>query len=356
MPRVKNMANFKEVAAKLRVLARSSPEDKYLLVTGLKALDDVVAVTGDGTNDAPALKKADVGFAMGIAGTEVAKEAAGIIILDDNFSSIVTAVKWGRNIYDGIRKFLQFQLTVNIVALFMVFIGSVVLHESPLNAKQMLWVNLIMDTLASLALATEPPQDSLLERKPYSRNDYLINGQMWRNVFGQSVYQIIVLSIVLFYGDQLFGVPSSIGHEHWTTENGQHYTIFFNVFVFLQLFNEINCRKLQRQEYNVFENFFNNGMFIFVLIVTLVVQYIMVQLGGVLMHCSPLDIGIFGTCVGIGATCLIIGVFIKLILPDSLCANFVLFREDPVEGDQLYVTKASTFRRSASSRFKNPQL
>lgn len=142
------MENFKKIEQQLRVLARSSPEDKYIMATGLKQLDNVVAMTGDGTNDAPALKKADIGFAMGITGTEVAKEAAGIILLDDNFASIVTATKWGRNIIECIRKFLQFQLTVNAVALFIAFIGSVVVKESPLNPIQMLWVNLIMVRLA----------------------------------------------------------------------------------------------------------------------------------------------------------------------------------------------------------------
>jgi magnesium-transporting ATPase (P-type) len=129
---VKNFANFKSIYRTLRVLARSRPEDKYLLVTGLKEMGDVVAVTGDGTNDAPALKKADVGFAMGITGTDVAKHAADIIVMDDNFASIVKACMWGRNIYDNIKKFLQFQLSVNIVAMFTAFVGSVLLKESPL--------------------------------------------------------------------------------------------------------------------------------------------------------------------------------------------------------------------------------
>lgn len=181
-------------------MARSSPDDKYLITTGLKQLDHVVAMTGDGTNDAPALKKADIGFAMGIAGTEVAKEASGIILLDDNFCSIVTAMKWGRNIFDSIRKFLQFQLTVNFVALVMAFVGGAILRESPLNPIQMLWVNLIMDTLASLALATEPPSDELLKRKPYSKREGLITAQMWKFIISQGLVQIAILGTILFKG------------------------------------------------------------------------------------------------------------------------------------------------------------
>ncbi len=140
-----NKAGFRHIAPKLKVLARSTPDDKYILATGLQEIGSVVAMTGDGTNDAPALKRADVGFSMGITGTEVAKEAADIILLDDNFASIVTAVKWGRNIYTNVRKFLQFQLTVNVVAMFIVFLGAVVLGDSPLTSVQMLWVNLGAD-------------------------------------------------------------------------------------------------------------------------------------------------------------------------------------------------------------------
>lgn len=187
----------------MKVLARSSPEDKYILVTGIQDSGGVVAVTGDGTNDAPALTKADVGFAMGITGTDVAKGASDIILLDDNFSSIVVALKYGRNVYDNVRKFLQFQLTVNFVAMGIVFLGAVITKKAPLNAVQMLWVNLIMDTFAALALATEPPPPGILDRQPYKKDAPIITGVMARNVFGHTIYQAIVLLVLLFAGPDL---------------------------------------------------------------------------------------------------------------------------------------------------------
>jgi Ca2+ transporting ATPase len=278
--RVGNLEAFKEVAMRLRVLARSTPEDKFLLVTGLKELGNVVAVTGDGTNDAPALRKSDVGLAMNLSGTPLAKEAADIILIDDNFASIITAIKWGRNIYDCIRKFLQFQLTVNLVALFMSFLGAVVVKESPLTAVQMLWVNLIMDTLAALALATEKPSDSQLNRQPHSRSEYIITADMWRTILTMAVYQIAWLIVILFAGSRLFGVESSWGHAHWNLTNGKHFTLFFHIFVFLQLFNEINCRKLHSSELNVFDGFFTNWIFLGILIGTMIVQILLVQFGG----------------------------------------------------------------------------
>ena len=260
---------------RLRVLARSSPQDKYVLVkhiisSTLNPNREVVAVTGDGTNDGPALKKADVGFAMGIQGTDVAKEASDIILTDDNFNSIVKAVMWGRNVYDSIAKFLQFQLTVNVVAVVCAFVGACVVAESPLRAVQMLWVNLIMDTLASLALATEPPTEELLERKPYGRTKPLISRTMMKNIIGHSIYQLTIIFVLLFAGPQLFDMESGISGSAQFKPT-QHFTMIFNAFVLMTLFNEINSRKIHGER-NVFKGFFSNPIFYGIWIVTLCLQ------------------------------------------------------------------------------------
>ena len=323
------MDKFKEITDELRVLARSSPSDKYILATGLKELKNVVAMTGDGTNDAPALKKADIGFAMGLAGTQVAKEASGIILLDDNFSSIITAVKYGRNIFDCIRKFLQFQLTVNLVACFMAFLGSVFLKDSPLTAVQMLWINLIMDTLAALALATDSPTEELLTRMPYSRTEYIINHQMWRNIALNSIYQVVVLTLVLFKGHIFFQVPYGVGipNSEWNHVNGQHLTLFFNVFVFLTIFNFFNCRKLKKDELNPFTDFFHNWIFLSIVVLIFVLELFIVEVGDKVMTMVPLKPGQHLTCIVIGATMLIWCSLAKLLVPESFLNNFALFRE-----------------------------
>ncbi|XP_054242623.1 plasma membrane calcium-transporting ATPase 1 isoform X11 [Indicator indicator] len=278
---------------KLRVLARSSPTDKHTLVKGI--IDStvfeqrqVVAVTGDGTNDGPALKKADVGFAMGIAGTDVAKEASDIILTDDNFTSIVKAVMWGRNVYDSISKFLQFQLTVNVVAVIVAFTGACITQDSPLKAVQMLWVNLIMDTLASLALATEPPTESLLLRKPYGRNKPLISRTMMKNILGHAFYQLVVVFTLLFAGEKIFDIDSG-RNAPLHAPPSEHYTIVFNTFVMMQLFNEINARKIHGER-NVFEGIFNNAIFCSIVLGTFIVQIIIVQFGGKPFSCSELSV------------------------------------------------------------------
>ncbi|XP_065104488.1 plasma membrane calcium-transporting ATPase 3a isoform X6 [Paramisgurnus dabryanus] len=288
---------------KLRVLARSSPTDKHTLVKGIidsTVLEQrqVVAVTGDGTNDGPALKKADVGFAMGIAGTDVAKEASDIILTDDNFSSIVKAVMWGRNVYDSISKFLQFQLTVNVVAVIVAFTGACITQDSPLKAVQMLWVNLIMDTFASLALATEPPTESLLLRKPYGRNNPLISRTMMKNILGHAVYQLIIIFTLLFVGEKIFDIDSG-RNAPLHSPPSEHYTIIFNTFVLMQLFNEINARKIHGER-NVFDGIFSNPIFCSIVLGTFAIQIVIVQFGGKPFSCSPLNMEQWLWCLFVG--------------------------------------------------------
>lgn len=239
-PEFRNLSKFQQndIIPRLQVLARSSPEDKRILVRRLKDMGETVAVTGDGTNDAPALKLADVGFSMGIAGTEVAKEASAIILMDDNFASIVKALKWGRAVNDAVKRFLQFQLTVNVTAVVLTFVTAVSSeHEgSVLTAVQLLWVNLIMDTLAALALATDPPQDSVLNRKPERRGSSIISITMWKMIIGQAIYQLAV-TFVLYYGSEAIGIadgPAPGVDEHVSRRD----TLVFNTFVWMQIFNQ----------------------------------------------------------------------------------------------------------------------
>ena len=313
--KLNNKEAFKHTVARLKVIARASPEDKFILVFGLKELGNIVAVTGDGTNDAPALKQAHVGFAMGIRGTDIAKDAADVVLLDDSFSSIVTACKYGRNIYDCIRKFVQFQLTTNVVAVFMTFLGGIILKDSPLNAIQMLWVNLIMDSFASLALATEDPTDALLDRKPYSRDASILTPMMLLNIFSQSIFQIIVLTVIIFYGDYIFGVPSDRELEHftWNNVNGYHFTIFFNIFVYMQVFNSINARKLQKNEYNVFTGILGNWLYLLIQGIIIVGQIILVTFGGRAVRTHALSVTQHCHCLLIASMTLVWGLFVKLL-------------------------------------------
>ncbi|XP_052285591.1 plasma membrane calcium-transporting ATPase 2-like isoform X3 [Dreissena polymorpha] len=316
-----------QVWPNLRVLARSSPEDKYTLVNGiinskLTSNREVVAVTGDGTNDGPALKKADVGFAMGISGTDVAKEASDIILTDDNFTSIVKAVMWGRNVYDSIAKFLQFQLTVNVVAVIVAFLGACIIDDSPLKAIQMLWVNLIMDTLASLALATEVPSEELLERKPYGRTKPLISRNMMKNIFGHAIYQLIIVFVFLFAGEKIFGIESG-RYAKLHSAPTQHFTIIFNSFVMMTLFNEVNARKIHGQR-NIFEGLQRNPIFIGIWIGTMAAQIIIVQFGGIAFYTKGLTLQQWLWCVFVGVGTLLWGQIITSIptskLPKHLCS------------------------------------
>ena len=321
-PEFRNMSNSQRMERfgarleKLQVMARSSPTDKYDLVRMLRSLGEVVAVTGDGTNDSKALKEADVGLAMGIAGTEVAKKSSDIVIMDDNFQSIVTVVRWGRSVYSNIQKFLVFQLTVNVVALTLNFVSAVVpdVHP-PLNAVQLLWVNMIMDSMGALALATEPPTEELMRQKPYGRTDPLLTPVMWRNILGHAVLQLIILFTLLFKGAELFGldpVPHGLSEKEKMKSEPVVYlnSLIFNTFVFAQVFNELNARNLTKL--NFLAGIQHNRLFIVILAVTSVLQVVLVEYCGTFAGTTSMTARHWGVTVGIGALSLPWGVIIKL--------------------------------------------
>jgi len=389
---IKNMDNFQKMTEKLRVMARSQPLHKYALVLGLKSLKNVVAVTGDGTNDAPALSKSDVGFAM-FAGTDIAKEASDIVIIDNNFSSIVTAIIYGRNIYDNIRKFLQFQLSVNFCACILVFICACVGNETPLTPIQMLWVNLIMDSLGSLALATEPPYEELLQREPTKRNESIINGRMWKHIVIQSICQIILLVVLYFLAPQFVKEDNltrlaenrvlkfCYGEEHFPGEDVDHivygtdikwsrdgrllhahklfcgkytnrqnlndafteYTnancatvhmsMIFNIFVFYTLFNQINCRVID-DSFNIFVRITRSFLFPLICICEMGLQFAIIYVGK-----SPLHIvnegftgAQWGICLGFSAITFVVSFLVKLLPIHLIIDKFIAPIKE--EGDE----------------------
>jgi Ca2+-transporting ATPase len=294
---------------KISVMARSSPFDKLLMVQCLKRKGHVVAVTGDGTNDAPALKEADIGLSMGIQGTEVAKESSDIVILDDNFESVVTVLRWGRCVYNNIQKFLQFQLTVNVAALVINFVAAVSSGKIPLTAVQLLWVNLIMDTLGALALATEKPSNDLMAKSPVGRSEPLITRIMWRNLTAQALYQITILLVLQFKGRSIFGVDEKVNS-----------TLIFNTFVFCQVFNEFNARKLERK--NIFTGLLENKLFLAIIGITIVLQSVMVEILKRFANTERLDWGQWGACIGLAALSWPIGWLVKCIpVSRKLLAN-----------------------------------
>jgi magnesium-transporting ATPase (P-type) len=283
------------------------------MVIGLREMGEVVGVTGDGSNDAPALKQSDIGLAM-MSGTQLAKESSDIILLDDNFESVLNSIKWGRNVYCSIRKFLQFQLTCNVVALIVSIVGALTVEDSPLSAVQMLWVNLIMDALAALALATDSPGNDLFNTKPFGRTEPIITPGMYINIATQATYQIIVLMLVLYAGPSILHIKSGWGDDDWTQENGKHFTIFFHSFVMLQLFNEINCKKLDMNQLNIFSGFFTNKMFVGIFFATFCVQVMFIELGGEVIKCSNLALKEHVLCLVIGALGNVVALMVRMFI------------------------------------------
>jgi Ca2+-transporting ATPase len=282
-------AELLERLPRLRVIARAQPLDKFRIVKLLQEQNEVVAVTGDGTNDAPALKKADVGLAMGRAGTEVAKEASKIVLLDDAFSTIVKAVHWGRSLYENIQRFIQFQLTINVSALAIAFLGPFFGVRPPFTILQLLWINVIMDTLAAIALCSEPPRPGLMHLPPKKRDENILTRSMLWNIFTTAGFFIAVMMILLagMEYDAWFagGGPPSDEYPELTV---RQVSIFFTVYVLFQVWNEINCRSLVPQVSGL-SRLWANPVFLGIVGTIVVVQILIVSLGGQVFHVEPLD-------------------------------------------------------------------
>jgi Ca2+-transporting ATPase len=315
----------------LKVVARARPLDKYRLVKLLQERNEVVAVTGDGTNDAPALKKADVGLAMGIAGTEVAKEASKIVLLDDSFATIVKAVHWGRSLYENIQRFIQFQLTINVSALTIYLLGTVLLGvEAPFTVLQLLWINVIMDTLASIALCSEPPRPGLMNLPPKKREENILTPSMVRTIFTTGTFFVVVI-LGLLWG--MKGSPDGpgwfAGQGDWSVEIGGsrvalpaddltppsgtsrwrvradypderlagrevevaftvlQVSLFFSIYVFFQVWNQINSRSLV-PEVSGFHRILENRTFLTVAATVAIGQILIVTFGGPVFKVEPL--------------------------------------------------------------------
>jgi Ca2+-transporting ATPase len=274
----------------LRVLARARPLDKYKMVELLQGQEHVVAMTGDGTNDAPSLKRADVGLAMGIAGTEVAKEASKIVLLDDSFSTIVSAVKWGRSLYENIQRFIQFQLTINVSALTIAFLGPFLGVRPPFTVLQLLWINVIMDTFASIALCSEPPREGVMRLPPKRKDENILTRQMLWTIGGTAVFFIVVmLTLLIGMRGELFGLKWSPWFADGSAENPEGWdfaplnvrqvSIFFSVYVFFQVWNQINCRSLTPEVSGLWR-LWDNPTFLFIVGTVAVVQVLIISTPG----------------------------------------------------------------------------
>jgi Ca2+-transporting ATPase len=265
--------------AGLRVLARARPLDKHKMVDLLQDRQEVVAVTGDGTNDAPALKKADVGLAMGISGTEVAKEASKIVLLDDSFATIVKAVQWGRSLYENIQRFIQFQLTINVSALTIAFLGPFFGVEPPFTVLQLLWINVIMDTFASIALCSEPPREGVMRLPPKRKDENILTKPMLVTIFSTATFFVVVMMALLvgmkYYG--WFGEGGRYNPADWKfSVDIRQVSIFFTLYIFFQVWNEFNSRSL-RPEVHAFSGIRNNPTFLMIVGLIAAVQVLIVS-------------------------------------------------------------------------------
>ena len=391
---IKNMKYFKKITRNLKVIARSLPIHKYALVLGLKSLRNVVAVTGDGTNDAQALSKSDVGISL-FTGTDIAKESSDIVLMNNNFSSIIIAIIYGRNIYQNIRKFLQFQLTVNFSACITVFFCSIIGNETPLTPIQLLWINLIMDSFGSLSLATEPPYEELLLNQPTKTNESIINGRMWKHIFLQSIFQFAIILFLYLYAPQFieednlvrvaenniikycYGkIPGSskyssliisgldkdwdstiklkydinqeycgsyvsrqtlgVAYKEYINNNcsSTHMTIIFNVFVFYTLFNQINCRVLD-DSLNIFKRIHKSYSFIIIIFFEIIVQIFIISFGNTVFHVVFKGLTWKQWLISLGFSCItfVVSILGKFVTLDKAIDKCLVY--DEIEGEEF---------------------
>lgn len=293
--------DVKKILPKLKVVARSLPHDKSRLVNVARDLDLVVGMTGDGVNDAPALKKADVGFAMG-SGTEVAKEASNIVILDDNFMSIVNAILFGRTIFKSIRKFIIFQLSVNICAVMVSLIGPFIGIDQPVTVIQMLWINMVMDTLAGVAFAYEPPLIEYMNEKPKKKGEHIVNKYMFNQIIVMGLYTSLLCLLFL-------KLPSI---SNLFEQNGGHLmTAFFGLFIFCSIFNSFNART---HRINIFSNIFKNKAFLIVILFIVIIQIYLIYYGGEVFRTVGLSLYEFNMMILISMTVIPVDFFRKVLL------------------------------------------
>ena len=294
---------FSKVLPTVRVIARSTPLLKMRVVKELKSKGNVVAVTGDGINDAPALKNADVGIAMGISGTEVSKEAADIVLLNDSFSTIVTTVKWGRGIYENFKRFIQFQLTVNVASVLLVFLCTVLGlfwegFESPFSALDLLWINIIMDGPPALTLGLEPIRDDLMSRKHTARSESIISREMMVRIAVNGVFMCLVCMAQMKFN--FLG----IGAEEVSTA-------VFTMFVLFQLFNALNCRELGDK--SIFPNFFKNKLMLGAFVIAFALQIIITQFGGKVFGTVPLEVLDWLKVLGVSLSIIVLDEVVRLV-------------------------------------------
>lgn len=293
-----NDTELKENLPKIVVIARSNPTTKLRVVKLLKELNNSVVVTGDGINDAPALKASDVGVAMGIAGTEVSKEASDIVLLDDSFSTIVKAIKWGRGIYENFQRFIQFQLTVNVVAFSTAILAEILGLDMPFTTLQLLWVNIIMDGPPALSLGLEPPREHLLSKQPIKRNASIVTKDMLFKILSNSVF--IVTSLILLLKTQFLGGAES-----------QKLTIVFAAFVLFQLWNAFNSREFGTK--SIFANIHRNKAMLIIIGITFIVQIFVTQYGGQVFRTVPLELSLWLKLIAFTFSVVLFSEAIKLI-------------------------------------------